>query len=280
MTTPHNPDDFCYRHPDRRSYVLCQRCTRTVCPECQTQAAVGVICPECMKAQRQATPPRVRRAQKAVRALDSRPVVTYWMMLITAVVFITAYIPGSPVGGWLMFNSAFIDSGSGAPFEPWRMLTSVFTHLAFWHVGLNILAIWMIGRSLAPMLGHGRFLALYLLSGFGGSVGVALIAPGVSVVGASGAVFGLLGALLVVGRHLGANVTGILIILGINLVIGFIPGFTVAWQAHVGGLATGALIGWIFARTRRSDQRPLQIGLLVATGVLLLALTVLATFIY
>lgn len=280
MSAPHNPDDFCYRHPDRRSYVLCQRCTRTVCPECQTQAAVGVICPECMKAQRQATPPRVRRAQRSVRALDSRPVVTYWLMLITALVFIVGYIPGSPTNGWLVFNSVFIDTATGAPFEPWRMLTAGFTHGAFWHVGLNLLAMWMLGRSLEPLLGHGRFLTLYLLSAFGGSVGVTLIAPGVTVLGASGAVFGLLGALLVIGRHIGANITGILIILGINLVIGFIPGFTVAWQAHLGGLATGALVAFVLARTRRADQHRLQIILLAAVGVLLVALTVVGVAIH
>ena len=135
-------------------------------------------------------------------------------------------------------------------FQPWRLLTGLLVHGGFWHVGLNMLAVWMIGRSLEPLLGHARFLALYLISGLGGSVAVALLSFGTPVVGASGAVFGLLGALLVIGRHIGANITGILIILGINLVIGFIPGMGVSWQAHVGGLVVGALIGLIYARTR------------------------------
>src|SRR5690606_31978927 len=97
-----------------------------------------------------------------------------------------------------------------------------------------------------PMLGAWRFLALYVMSGFGGSLAVALIAPTTPVVGASGAIFGLLGAILVIGRKAGANMSGILILVGANLVIGFIPGFNIAWQAHIGGVVVGALLGLIF----------------------------------
>ena len=95
------------------------------------------------------------------------------------------------------------------------------------------------------------------------------------MVGASGAIFGLFGALLVIGRHIGANVASIAIILGINLVIGFLPGVNVSWQAHVGGLVSGALVAFIFTRTRSPRQRALQIWLLVGAwrvGLLLLLL--------
>ena len=153
-------------------------------------------------------------------------------------------------------------------------------HGGFWHVGLNMLAVWMIGRSLEPLLGHARYLALYLISGLGGSVAVALLSFGTPVIGASGAVFGLLGALLVIGRHIGANISGILIILGINLVIGFIPGMGVSWQAHVGGLVTGAIIGLIFARTRSRRLRGLQILLLCALVAGLGALLLIPLSIY
>jgi membrane associated rhomboid family serine protease len=103
-------------------------------------------------------------------------------------------------------------------------------------------------------------------------VAVALLSFTTPVVGASGAIFGLFGALLVIGRHIGANITGIAIVLGINLVIGFIPGMNVSWQAHVGGLVTGLLVGFIFTRTRAARQRTLQIVLLAAVAVGLLAL--------
>lgn len=251
--------------------MLCQRCLRTICPECQTQAAVGVICPECMKEQRAQTPPAVRRARSSVRAFSGRPLVTYWIIGVTVALFVLDYIPGLDLTRLFLFNSAYLDPALGF-FQPWRLLTDMLAHSGIWHVGLNMLAVWMIGRSLEPLLGHIRFLVLYVLSALAGSVAVAVLAPGTSVIGASGAVFGLLGALLVIGRHIGANITGILIIVGINLVIGFIPGFGISWQAHVGGLVAGGIAGLIFARTRRADQRALQYGLLAGLAVLLLAL--------
>ena len=139
-------------------------------------------------------------------------------------------------------------------------------HSGFWHVGLNMLALWLIGRSLEPLLGRWRFLTLYVLSAIGGSVAVALLSPMTPVVGASGAIFGLFGALLIIGRHIGANITGIAIILGMNLVIGFIPGFNVSWQAHIGGLLTGLAIGFLFTRTKKKSQRTVQLLLLAAVA--------------
>jgi membrane associated rhomboid family serine protease len=282
-----NSDNFCYRHPDRQSFVLCQRCLRTICPECQTPAAVGVICPECLGEQQKTRTTAQRKAERrwsqprAVAVRDSRPLVTYGIIGVTLLVYLTQLIPGSPVQDLLAFNSLFVTPAWGvAPFQPWRLLTVLVVHSGFFHVGLNMLAVWMIGRSLEPLLGRWRYLTLDLLSGLGGSVGVALIAPGLWVVGASGAVFGLLGALLVIGRHIGANIRGIVIILAINLVIGFIPGFQVAWQAHIGGLVVGALVGLIYAQTRSIKRRALQIWLLVAVAVGLFALLLLPLLIY
>lgn len=282
-----NRDNFCYRHPDRQSFVLCQRCLRTICPECQTQAAVGVICPECMRDQQKAQTPAQAKAERrwksrSVTAAVSgdKPVITYGIIGLTALVFLAQLIPGSPVQELFALYAPLLYPQFTGTFEPWRLFTVLLVHSGFWHIGLNMLAVFMIGRSLEPMIGRSRFLALYLLSGLGGSVGVALIAFGTPVIGASGAVFGLLGALLVIGRHLGANIRGIAIILGINLVIGFLPGFQVAWQAHIGGLLVGALIGLIFARTRTRKRLPLQIALLSAVGVGLLALLLVPPLIY
>ena len=143
-----------------------------------------------------------------------------------------------------------------------------------------MLAVWMIGRSLEPLLGHARFLALYLISGLGGSVAVALLAFGTPVVGASGAVFGLLGALLVIGRHIGANITGIVIILGINLVIGFLPGMGISWQAHVGGLVDGGPHRTDLRAHAHAPAARLQILLLAALVVALGALLLVPLAIY
>ena len=230
-----NTDNYCYRHPDRQSFVLCQRCLRTICPECQTQGAVGVICPECMAEQRKKQTPAQRKAERrwsrprAVATYGGRPVVTYAIIAITAFAFLLGLIPvfGDLVRGSLLFWAPSIYPTLPVPFQPWTLLTVALVHSSFWHIGLNMLALWLIGRSLEPLLGRWRFLTLYLLSTLGGSVAVALLSFPTQVVGASGAIFGLFGALLVIGRHLGANVTGIAIILGLNLVIGFIPVFNV-----------------------------------------------------
>ncbi|GAA1977340.1 rhomboid family intramembrane serine protease [Microbacterium pumilum] len=283
-----NRENFCYRHPDRQSFVLCQRCLRTICPECQTQGAVGVICPECLKDQQKAASPAQTKAERrwsrprAVAVRDSRPLATYAIVLITSVAYLVTMIPGfgTRVQNSLVFLAPLLYPELSGTFEPWRLLTVTVVHGGLWHLALNMLALWMIGRSLEPLLGRGRFLTLYLLSALGGSVAVALLSFTTPVVGASGAIFGLFGALLVIGRHIGANVAGIALVLGINLVIGFIPGFNVAWQAHVGGLVTGALIAFIFTRTRSPQQRWLQIVLLGVVGVVLLALLLVPPLFY
>lgn len=282
-----NRDNFCYRHPDRQSFVLCQRCLRTICPECQTPAAVGVICPECLRDQQKAQSPAQRKAERrwsrprGMSGSAGRPIVTYTLIGITAFVFLLQLIPGfgSVVTGALLFAPPYLYPAWFGVFEPWRTLTVLFVHdpTSIWHVALNMLALWMLGRSLEPLLGRGRFLALYLLSGLGGSVAVVLFGFSTSVVGASGAIYGLFGALLIIGRHIGANIRGIILVLGINLVITFLPLFTggrvvVSWQAHVGGLLVGLLVAFIFTRTRAVRQRGLQIGLLVGVGAGLVAL--------
>lgn len=285
-----NPDNYCYRHPDRRSFALCQRCGRTICGECQTQAPVGVICPECMREQQKAMP-RVARAARprgSTMSLvrDTRPLVTYWIVGITAAVYLTQLIPGSPVQQWLAFNSALLIPSIG--FEPWRLFTVLLVHGSFWHMGLNMLALYLIGRSLEPLLGRWRFLALYLISGLGGSVAVALLAPGTWVVGASGAIFGLFGALLIIGRHIGANVTGIAIIIAINFALPFIfaiiggslGAIAISWQAHLGGFIVGVALGFIFARTRARRRQRLQLWLLIAVTIVLLALLVIPVVFY
>lgn len=283
MTTPEftsNRDNYCYRHPDRQSFALCQRCLRTICPECQTQAAVGVICPECMKTIRKSRTPAQKRAQRrwtggrsAVAAARSgRPVVTYVLLAVTSFIGLLQLIPGlgDLITAALLFRAPYLFPQLFAfPFEPWRLLTAVFAHGGFLHLALNMLALWMLGQSLEPMLGRVRYLALYLISGLGGSVAVACLAPGTATVGASGAIFGLMAALLIIGRHIGANVTGILVVLAINFAYGFFVS-GIAWQAHLGGALVGALVALVLTRTRRRDQRVWQILLLAAVVVVLI----------
>lgn len=275
-----NPDNFCYRHPDRQSFVLCQRCLRTICHECQTPMPVGVICPECLAEQQKgARSAEVKRmpGRFARKMRSDRPVVTYAIMIVTIAVYVIQLIPvvGGAVTGALAFAPPYVVPATGAPFEPWRMVTVALVHSAPlpFHVALNMLALWALGRSLEPLLGKVRFLALYVLSAIGGSALVALIAPGSAVVGASGAVWGLLTAMLIIGRNLGVNILPIAILLGINLVFSFV-GSGVSWQSHIGGGLVGLLVGFIFSRTRARNRQGLQAALLVTVGVALVALAV------
>lgn len=244
-----------------------------------TQAPVGVICPECLKAQRKAEKPNQRRARMQRTVTSGRPIATLTIIVVTAFVSLLQMIPGgfgNDVTQTLVFWAPYLYPDiTGLPFEPWRLLTAILVHGGLWHLALNMLALWMLGRSLEPMLGRGRFVTLYLLSGLAGSVAVAAISPMSATVGASGAIFGLFGALLVIGRHIGANIRGLAVILLVNLVVGFVFYQQIAWQAHVGGLAVGALVGFIYARTRRREQRITQTLLLIAVAVGLVALLVI-----
>lgn len=263
---------YCYRHPDRVSYVLCQRCGRTICGECQTPAAVGFVCPECM-AQQRATAPKTKPAWIPRLTGAGAPVVTYAIIAVCVVVFILQSLPfiGGQVTQAIQYAGVYSDPRA---FEPWRMLTSVFAHASIIHILLNMYTLWIFGSILEPMLGRLRFLGLFLISGFAGSVGVLLLGnPLQPVVGASGAIFGMFGAFFIIQRRLGGNATQILVLVALNIGIGFLPGLNIAWQAHVGGLIGGALVGLIYVETRKPSRRALQLPLVIVLSVLLIALS-------
>ena len=266
-----NSDNYCYRHPDRESYVLCQRCGRTVCGECQTQAAVGVHCPECTREARQSAPrtkPAVVTAINRARRGDGA-VVTWSIIGVTAVVYLLQLVSNGAVINALAYWPPLTE------IEPWRMLTSLLVHSqqSFLHILFNMYSLWIFGRIIERMIGRWRFLALYLLSGLGGSIAVLFMTPTIWVVGASGAIFGLLGAFFVIQRGLGGNNLQLVLVIGLNLVIGFVvPG--IAWQAHIGGLIVGAVVALVFLKTRRLSQKNTQLMLLGAVTVGLIILTV------
>lgn len=268
-------DNYCYRHPDRESYVLCQRCGRTVCGECQTQAAVGVHCPECRREAKQNAP---RTKPALVTAINrarhgGAPIVTYSILAICVVVYLLQQVTGGVVTGALAYHPVLTAT------EPWRMLTSLFVHSqsSIFHILFNGYALWLFGRMLEPALGRWRFLALYLLSGLGGSAAVLWLSPNTWVVGASGAVFGLFAAMFVIQRGLGGNATQLLIVIGLNLVVGFLPGSNISWQAHLGGLLVGALVAFVLMRTRSPRQSGKQRLLLLGVLALVLVIIILGT---
>ncbi|MFM9919423.1 rhomboid family intramembrane serine protease [Lacisediminihabitans sp. H27-G8] len=269
-----NADDFCYRHPDRQSFILCQRCGRTICAECQTPAAVGVHCPECMRESRQSAPRTKPAVVTSVRrmAQPGAPLVTYVIMALCVIVFAAEALTGQLVGRGSPIVSALLYYPPYTSIEPWRMLTSLFVHGSIIHILFNMYSLFVLGPELERLVGRWRFLALFLLSGFGGSVAVLLSSPGSAVIGASGAIFGLFGAYFVIARHLGGNSRQLIIVIVINLVIGFIvPG--IAWQAHVGGLLVGALVAFVLVRTRERSRRGIQLVSLAGVFVVLIGAT-------
>ncbi|AUZ33044.1 rhomboid family intramembrane serine protease [Arthrobacter sp. PGP41] len=270
----------CPRHPDRPSYVRCQRCGRPACPDCQRAAAVGFQCIDCVNETKRSTP-EVRTVYGGAAAAG-KPLVTLGIIAVCAVVYVLQWVvPGQAVYEQFAYNNVFATPQYGA-FEPWRMLTAAFLHSpdSLLHILLNMYTLWIFGQALEPLLGRMRFLALYLLSAVGGSVGYLLLnpvlVPGqglVGVVGASGAIFGLFGAMLLVQRHRGGDTRQLWVLIAINGVIGFlIP--QIAWQAHLGGLITGVLCAAVLAYTPRGPRQGLlQAAGLVAVLALLIAVS-------
>lgn len=252
----------CPRHPDRITYIRCGRCDRPICPECMIQAPVGFHCPECVgvaaKSQRQPTTP--------VGAPPvSRPTVTYVLIGLNVLAFLgqlSLGIDDSAVQ-WGMWPARMAVDGAW-----WLLLTSAFLHGSFLHIAFNMYVLFALGPVLERVLGHVRFTTLYLLSAIGGSVASFWFSEINAVsVGASGAIFGLMGALVVAGRRLRYDITQVLVLLGINLVIGFIaPG--VDWRAHLGGLIVGAVVAAVFVLAPRAHQTLWQA--LGVTGVLVI----------
>jgi membrane associated rhomboid family serine protease len=272
----------CYRHPKRETYVSCQRCGRPICPECQIQAPVGVQCPECVREGRAAAQGGASPIGRIGRALrpTGKPVVTYVLIGLNVLIYALQWITGQALTEAWYLDPYSIGS------EPWRLITSAFLHspsAIIVHLLFNMYALFIFGPVLERFLGRLRFIALYLIGALGGSLGVLtsvevwiftdgdLSNAPVGALGASGAVFALLGAVFALRKPLGVDIRQLLILLGINLALPFFVG-GIAWQAHVGGLIVGFVVGVILLRTRRPDQRVAQVLGLAGVAVVLLAL--------
>ncbi|ABS01515.1 rhomboid family intramembrane serine protease [Kineococcus radiotolerans] len=262
----------CPRHPDRESWVRCQRCERPTCPECQRPAAVGVQCVDCVaEGNRGVRAPRTSFGG-VLRRGDT--VVTKVLIGTCLVVFGAQQLAPDLVLRWLPLinDDARLYSNAFSAATWWQPLTSGFLHGGLLHLLFNTYALWVTGQYLEPLLGRLRFTALYVVSVLGGAVG-GLLLPGTAgstLVGASGGIFGLFAALFVVNRQLGRRTGQIAALIAINFFIGvFVAG--ISWQAHLGGMVTGALVATAMARGRRG--RPaLQWGWTAAVALAVLAL--------
>jgi membrane associated rhomboid family serine protease len=227
----------CYRHPNRETGVSCSNCGRPICPDCMTPTPVGMRCPECA---RQRTPVHT------MRSMHSRPTFTFVVIAINVLVYFGATSGGASVtgGGGSAFGDLALYGPAIASGEVWRLLTGGFLHWGIFHLATNMYALYWLGQMLEPALGNVRFGVLYVVSLLAGSFGALLLTPGSHTAGASGAIFGLLGAAIVLARNRGINLmaSGLLPILLLNLAITFFPGVNISIGGHVGGLIGGALV--------------------------------------
>ncbi|MGH9139240.1 MAG: rhomboid family intramembrane serine protease [Acidimicrobiales bacterium] len=259
------PVQTCYRHDDRRAGVRCQRCERPICPQCMVSAPVGFHCPECARSGRQ----RVYTAA-SMRQVNP-PYLTYVLIAVNAAVFVAGLAERSSEA-FAGQTGFIIDGGLFGPAveagEWWRIVTAGFLHAGLMHLAFNMFALYQLGLVLEPALGRLRFGVLYGASMLAGSFGVLLVSPDQLTVGASGAVFGLLGGLVVAMRERGINPmqTSIGTILMLNLFITFaIPGISIG--GHIGGLVGGMAAGWLL---QEGGRRALgsDVGATVAAAAL------------
>jgi membrane associated rhomboid family serine protease len=272
VTDPSTADDplagqgsaTCYRHPDREAHIRCVRCNRRICPSCMVAAAVGFQCPECVRKGNQG----VRRARTAFggRVTSNPGAVTSVIIAVNVVVFV---VQQTVSGFTSRYDEAPFDVDQG---DYYRLLTGTFLHANVLHIGLNMLALYMFGPYVEAALGRVRYAALYLLAAVGGSaVSYAFSNPCQASIGASGAVFGVLGAFLVVNRRLGRDSGGVVALLLINFLYGFVAS-GIDWRAHLGGLVTGGLAAAVIVYAPARSRTLVQVAGLIGVALLVVAL--------
>jgi membrane associated rhomboid family serine protease len=263
--------ETCYRHPGRETGVSCSNCGRPICPDCMTPTSVGMRCPECA---------RQRTKVVTARSLERDPVLTYALIGVNVVVWL-----GEALGGGS--DSAIVRDGIlvgplVAAGDWWRILTSGFLHdpQGPFHLFVNMLALYFLGAMLEPAIGRWRFAAVYFFSLLAGSLGVLIMSPESPTLGASGAIFGLLGAAFMFLRARGVNPmeSGIVTIIALNLLITFAFASFISVGGHLGGLAGGFVAGAVLTlgeRRRVPEAVPAALvavlGLVVVVGSIAVA---------
>jgi membrane associated rhomboid family serine protease len=257
---------ICYRHPSRETGVSCSNCGRPICPDCMTTTPVGMRCPECAGE---------RTKVKTIRNVSSRPELTLALIAINVVAFLAegnVSITGQPTDKvyekGALFGSLEGFAGQGvAHGQWWRIVTGGFLHENLLHIGFNMYVLYLLGQMLEPALGRLRFGLIYAVSLLAGSLGALLVSPHSLTVGASGAVFGVMGAAAVEmrARQIPIMQSGVGGLILINLVISFaLPG--ISWGGHVGGLIGGALAAIALQLGLRFRQQAVALAACVVLG--------------
>ncbi|MFE9448807.1 rhomboid family intramembrane serine protease [Streptomyces sp. NPDC006739] len=275
----------CYRHPERETGVRCTRCERPICPECMVSASVGFQCPECVRGGSGTghAPAAARPRTLAGGTLTADPrLLTKLLIGVNVAVYLAQMALGDAFTNRLeLVGQAFFSYGGPlegiAQGQYYRLLTAMFLHGGYVHILFNMLSLWWIGAPLEAALGRARYLALYFTSGLAGSALTYLLADAAQPsLGASGAIFGLLGATAVLMRRLNYDMRPIIAVLVINLIITF--GMSgIAWQAHIGGLVAGVGVGYAMVHAPRRRRALIQYGSCALVLVLVVVLTLVRT---
>ncbi|MFH8490060.1 rhomboid family intramembrane serine protease [Streptomyces longisporoflavus] len=287
--SPQGPQDAsnlpgCYRHPDRETGISCTRCERPICPECMISASVGFHCPECVRegsgTGHAPTANQPRTIAGGSITADPR-LITKILVTINVLVFVAIQVNDRLVG-----DLALIGEWPPYPYAPtegvaegqwYRLVTSMFAHQEIWHIAFNMLGLWWLGGPLEAALGRARYLALYVLSGLAGSaLTYVLVDASDASLGASGAIFGLLGATAVLMRRLNYDMRPVIALLALNLLFTF-TWTGIAWQAHVGGLVAGVAIAYGMVHAPRERRALVQWGTCAVVLVVVLAAVVIRT---
>ena len=265
MSNPPNSDQtqaappVCYRHPGRPTYVSCVRCGRPACPDCLRPAAVGHQCLECIRGGNRTVR---RQAGRFGGTIASQARVTQALIGVNVILYLVMLVHSSLQYDWWMVGNAV------AAGQWYRLVTSAFLpgagSLGLLDIAFNMWALLIVGPAMERQLGAVRYLAVYLLSAIGGAVSYYFLAsPNQPALGASGAIFGLFGAWFVVARRLGVDARGVVILIAINLALGFVVPY-IAWQAHVGGLVTGGVLTAAYVYAPRHRRGWVQLAATVA----------------
>ena len=264
----------CYRHPDRETGLSCSECGRPICYECMTPAPVGLRCPD-HSGKAQGVRKLTQAAGRTTAGVGARHLNAVTVALISinvGVALAELASNGAFSGNWIFEHGALIGD---VPFgghviglshgDWWRMVTSMFLHGGYLHLALNMYSLYYVGSILEIQIGRLQFLLLYFGSGIAGSAGAILWSPYVPTVGASGAIFGSLGALFILERRgsiaTGGQIAGLIVL---NLVFTFALSSYISVGAHVGGLIGGVILMWAFHQFRRS-QTLYAVGATAAT---------------
>lgn len=258
----------CYRHPDAEANIRCQRCERPICSSCMIDAAVGFQCPSCVAEGRKS----VRQARTMAGGLvpSSAGQVSVALVVANVAAFLASMINPAVAAHGQMQGIAVADG------EYWRLLTSAFLHGGIPHLLLNMYALYLFGPVAEQALGTARFVAAYVTMAVAGSVFVYwFTSPDIRTVGASGAIFGLFGLVLVVMIRAGQDTRTLLMLLAINGIFSLLP--NVSWQAHLGGFVVGLLLGAVFGYAPRARRTMWQLLAFVSVWVVLIAAVLLRT---